>query len=143
MGLVAREVEAAGIPTLSMTSALDITRAVNPPRAAFLDYPLGHTTGKPHDSALQRAIMLEALGAFTSLRKPGQVKPLPFCWDEGDTWKRAMGATDTRTERLDTPQYQCEADRLRAEAQPPGDCPVCGLEDIDTAIGDQPPASRL
>lgn len=113
-----------------MTSALDITRAVNPPRAAFLDYPLGHTTGKPHDPALQRAIMVEALDAFTSLREPGQVKHLPFRWDEDDAWKQGTGATDTRTARLDTPQYQCEADRLRAEAVPTGDCPVCGLEDL-------------
>ncbi|MBI5948013.1 MAG: hypothetical protein HY875_07740 [Chloroflexi bacterium] len=130
MGLVAREVEAAGIPTLSMTSALDITRAVNPPRAAFLDYPLGHTTGKPHEPALQRAIMLEALDAFTSLREPGQVKHLPFRWDEDERWKHGMAGTDTRTERFDTPQYQCEEDRLKAAALEPGDCPVCGLEDL-------------
>ncbi len=130
MGLVAREVEAAGIPTLVMTSALDITRAVNPPRAAFLDYPLGHTTGKPHQPALQRAIMLEALEAFTSMREPGQVKHLPFRWDEDDAWKQGMGGTDTRTERFDSPQYQCEEDRRAAEAQPRGDCPVCGLENL-------------
>ena len=129
MGLVAREVEAAGIPTLSMSSALDITRAVNPPRAAFLDYPLGHTTGKPHQPALQRAIMLEALEVFASHRDPGKVKRLPFSWDD-DSWKRGASVTDTRTERFDTPQYQCEEDRLRATQQSRGDCPVCGLEDL-------------
>ena len=64
MGLVARHVEAAGIPTLCMTSAQDITRAVNPPRAAFLDFPLGHTTGKPHEPDLQRRILVQALSSF-------------------------------------------------------------------------------
>ena len=38
VGLIARNAEAAGIPTLSMGSALDIMQAVNPPRAAFLDF---------------------------------------------------------------------------------------------------------
>lgn len=100
-----------------MTSALDITQAVNPPRAAFLDYPLGHTTGKPHEPDLQRAIMLEALAAFRELTEPGSVKPLPFQWSEDDTWKAtAQRGVDDRRPRYDTPQYQTEADRLRAEA---------------------------
>jgi hypothetical protein len=105
VGLIARELEAAGIATLCMTSALDITRAVNPPRAAFLDYPLGHTTGKPYDPELQRAIMRGALAAFESLTTPGSVKILPFVWSEDETWKlEAFAGDDTRTQRLDTPQ---------------------------------------
>ena len=101
-----------------MTSALDITLAVNPPRAAFLDYPLGHTAGKPHDPELQRAILLEALGAFTSLEKPGSVKTLPFKWDDDEAWKEAEKTKgDDRIERYDTPQYQYEADRKLAETK--------------------------
>ena len=100
-----------------MSSALDITRRVNPPRAAFLDFPLGHTTGKPNQPALQRAILLEALGAFQSLVEPGSVKLLPFCWSEDDDWKRgAFAGSDDRQPRYDTPQYQNEEDRRRAEA---------------------------
>lgn len=129
VGLIARELEAAGIPTLCMTSALDITRSVNPPRAAFLDYPLGHTTGKPHDPELQRRIMREALAAFESMTIPGSVKMLPFVWSEDETWKlEAFAGDDTRTERLDTPQYQSDEDRLRAESEAlakADECPVC------------------
>jgi hypothetical protein len=55
-----------------MGSALDILKAGNPPRAAFLDYPLGHTTGKPNQPELQREIMLQALESFTSLTVPGR-----------------------------------------------------------------------
>jgi hypothetical protein len=99
-----------------MTSALDITRAVHPPRAAFLDFPLGHTTGKPHAPALQRAMMLEALDAFTSLTTPGTVKRLPFRWSEDAAWKdTAQRGPDDRRPRYDTPQYQTDADRLLAE----------------------------
>jgi hypothetical protein len=99
-----------------MTSALDITRHVNPPRAAFLDYPLGHTTGKPGEPELQRAILREALDAFQSLREPGSVKLLPFQWSD-DEWKRsALRGGDDRKPRYDTPQYQTEEDQRRAEA---------------------------
>jgi hypothetical protein len=112
-----------------MTSALDITRAVNPPRAAFLDYPLGHTTGKPHDPELQRRIMREALAAFESLTAPGSVKMLPFVWSADETWKlEVFAGADTRTERLATPQYQTDEDRIRAEsgaAAEASECQVC------------------
>ena len=92
MGLVARHVEAAGIPTLCMTSALDITRSVNPPRAAFLDFPLGHTTGAPNDPELQRKILADALSSFTSMTAPGSVKRLPYRWSGDEGWKaKAFG----------------------------------------------------
>ena len=123
MGLIARQVEAAGISTLCMSSALDITRSVNPPRAAFLDYPLGHTTGKPHQPELQRDILIEALNGFTELTIPGSIKILPFRWSEDDAWKEAaQRGKDDRLPRYDTPQYQTEEDRRRAEANHPEAC---------------------
>jgi len=107
-----------------MTSALDITRSANPPRAAFLDYPFGHTTGKPHEPELQRSILIEALDAFASLSRPGSVKHLPFRWSDDEDWKRTgFAAGDERQPRYDTPQYQCDEDRLRAED--PSACASC------------------
>lgn len=103
-----------------MSSALDITRAVNPPRAAFLDYPLGHTTGKPHEPALQRGILSQALEAFTSLTEPGSVKMLPFRWSQDQAWQAtAQRGPDDRRPRYDTPQYQTEEDRQHAESTDP------------------------
>jgi hypothetical protein len=84
VGLIAREVEAAGIATLCMTSAYDITQAVNPPRAVFVDYPLGHQTGKPDDADNQRAIVRDALAAFETISKPGTIVVLPYVWDAND-----------------------------------------------------------
>jgi hypothetical protein len=116
VGLLARHAEAAGIATLCMTSALDITQAVKPPRAAFLDFPLGHTTGKPHQPELQRAIMVAALDAFTTLTTPGSIKMLPFRWSADDAWKdTAQRGPDDRRPRYDTPQYQNEEDQRRGE----------------------------
>jgi len=121
-----------------MTSALSITRAVNPPRAAFVDFPLGHNTGRPNDPEMQRALLRAALAAFETIEEPGGIATLRFVWSDDDAWKdRAMrghlsaepgDATvhDERTERYDTPQYQCERDReLAARAQREGGCPTC------------------
>jgi hypothetical protein len=113
-----------------MTSALDITNAVRTPRAAFLDYPLGYTTGKPGEPELQRRILLEALGAFASLSSPGTVKTLPFRWSEDESWKeRAFAGGDDRLPRYDTPQYQCEEDRRLAELAGAPLRPVCVPQD--------------
>jgi hypothetical protein len=110
-----------------MSSALDITKAVKPPRAAFLDYPLGHTTGKPNQPELQQEILMQALEGFTSLTVPGSIKMLPFRWDDED-WKRtAMMEGDARVTRHDTPQYQTEEDRIRAEANAAVACEVCKI----------------
>lgn len=71
-----------------MTSALDITRAVRPPRSVFINFPLGHQTGKPNDPALQRAIVLDALTAAGTISVPGEVVTLPYVWDEqDDSWE--------------------------------------------------------
>ena len=64
-----------------MTSALDITRAVNPPRAVFVNFPLGHQTGKPHQPELQREIVRDAMRAFESIDQPGAIVELPYVWD--------------------------------------------------------------
>jgi hypothetical protein len=108
-----------------MTSALDITQAVNPPRAAFLDYPLGQTAGKVGEPQLQRAIMIEALQAFVTLKQPGSVKMLPFKWSDSEDWKSTTFSTDSRLPRVDTPQYQYDEDRVLAESCDGATCAVC------------------
>ena len=81
MGLIAREIERAGVPTLCMTSAWDISAAVAPPRSAFVHFPLGHQTGKPGDLTGQIALVRGALEAGVALRDPGGIARLPFEWD--------------------------------------------------------------
>lgn len=115
MGLIAREIEARGIPTLCFSSARSITEAVHPPRAVFLDFPLGHTTGRPGDPNLQRDIVLAALKALTTIDTPGTILDLPWRWDENDAWKKdAENEGDLRSERTDEPQYQRDSDRIKA-----------------------------
>ena len=71
-----------------MSSAWDVTFAVRPPRAVFVNFPLNHETGKANEPALQRAILLDALRAFETLWQPGQMLTLPYVWDrDGRTWE--------------------------------------------------------
>ena len=81
MGLIARAIEEAGIPTVSMSSALDISTLVKPPRTFFVNYPLGHTTGKPFDRNNQMQIIKAALGGAGDIGKPGTIVQLPFEWE--------------------------------------------------------------
>ena len=67
-----------------MTSALDITRAVKPPRSVFVNFPLGHQTGKPNQPELQRQIVADAFAAFERIVEPGEIVQLPYVWDPVD-----------------------------------------------------------
>ena len=115
MSLIARHFEARGLPTLILGSALDILEAGRPPRACFLDYPLGFEAGRFRDKQNQLDVVRAALEAF-SMPKPG-ILPLDFEWPEG--WdlvrQREAGQQDQRSPRNTEPQYQSEADRIAAE----------------------------
>jgi hypothetical protein len=81
-------VEAAGIPTLCMTSAIDITQAVKTPRAVFVNFPLGHQTGRPNDPGIQRQIVRDAMRAFEAIATPGKIIELSYVWDPRDrSWE--------------------------------------------------------
>ena len=114
VGLIARHAEAHGISTVCLGSALDIMRAVNPPRAAFLDFPLGHTSGKANEPELQFAIVRDALTALEEMRVPGSVEVLPYRWSD-EAWQTDHVLGDARRPRLAEPQFQCEDDRIRYE----------------------------
>jgi hypothetical protein len=110
-----------------MSSALDITQSVNPPRAVFLDYPLGHTAGPPNRPDMQMDILADAVKAFSDTEIPGAVRRLSFVWSDNPDWKNAHDMLrDERTERFDAPQYQNEEDRIRAEKMDQSALAVCG-----------------
>lgn len=86
MGLIARDLEAAGVPTICLTSAWDITAAVAPPRSVYVHHPLGHTTGGPGDAAGQRALLRAALRAGVAAGR-GEIVRLPFRWEAEPGWE--------------------------------------------------------
>jgi len=71
-----------------MTSALDITQSVKPPRAVFVNFPLGHQTGPPDQPELQRAIVTDAMRAFETISTPATIVELPYVWNAADrSWE--------------------------------------------------------
>ena len=92
--------ESAGVPTLIMTSAWDITRALDPPRAAYLHAPLGHQTGPPNDPKAQYAIVRAALEVGVSIKEPGEIANLGIEWTRDRGWEeRAYSAEHVETGR--------------------------------------------
>ena len=102
-----------------MGSALDILSAAKPPRATFIDYPLGHTSGKPFDREDQLAVVRTALEGFETVAAPGLINRLGNIWSTDEVWRDIMGSStgaDGREPRRGTPQFQFEADREAALA---------------------------
>jgi len=86
VSLVARHLEAAGIPTVILACARDITASAFPPRAVFLNYPLGNPAGRPHDPENQHAVLEAALSLLETARAPGTIVDLPHRWAPDDGW---------------------------------------------------------
>lgn len=123
MCLIARHFESLGLPTLILGSALDILSAGKPPRARFVNYPLGFESGRFRDKADQLAVIREALKGFSDIAPsniaPSNIVPMDFEWQAG--WdilhEREKGKLDNRSPRTTEPQYQTEDDRLAASRQ--------------------------
>jgi len=80
VGLVAREIEAAGIPTVVLSNIPVLTGAVRVPRMAAIEYPIGLTLGAPEDRAGQLAVLRATLALFETIDAPGGAIDLPFDW---------------------------------------------------------------
>src|ERR1700761_1578800 len=85
--LVARHLEANGIPTVVMGCAKDIVEFAAAPRFLFSDFPLGNSAGKPHDEASQAQTLELALGLLESASGARTTMQSPLRWSEDATWK--------------------------------------------------------
>ena len=92
MSLIARALEASGLPTLSMSCLWEISEAFKPPRTVFLDFPIGCPAGKPHEPALQREVLRAALHAAPRFGEPWRIAELPFQWagDGNRDWEETV-----------------------------------------------------
>ncbi|UCF37721.1 MAG: hypothetical protein JSU96_02320 [Acidobacteriota bacterium] len=68
-------IEKLGIPTTSVTLLREVTEKVNPPRALFVDRPLGYPLGEPDNPNIQRDVLIQALSLLELER------PMPFIVD--------------------------------------------------------------
>ena len=71
VGLIQSVIEKGGIPTVSVTLLRNVTERVAPPRALFVDRPLGYPLGEAHNAALQKHIIVSALDTLSiAVREP-------------------------------------------------------------------------
>ena len=71
VGLVARSLELAGIPTMMLAVAKDVVESVRPPRVAFYDGKPGTVAGLPNWPEHQRRILDEALRLIEPMDQAG------------------------------------------------------------------------
>ena len=82
MGLIQREVESAGIATISITLSTEITRKVRPPRAIYPGFPLGHPLGYPGQAFNHLQILRLLLKYLKKIEAPGSIIELD--WTDHD-----------------------------------------------------------
>lgn len=82
MGLVCRLLEARGIATTYVATGRDLTALVKPPRALFVNHPMGNNFGKPGDAAMQTEILRTALGMIHTVEEGGVLIDYPTSWSE-------------------------------------------------------------
>ena len=94
MGLVARVLEARGIPTVLVSTGRDLTEQVLPPRSVFVNFPMGNPFGRPGDAAMQRRILRDALRLAETATEGGTLVDLPYAWgaDFTPSVDRTLGA---------------------------------------------------
>ena len=100
MSLVARHLEANGIPTVIIGSAKDIVETCGVPRFIFNDFPLGNSVGKPNDAAMQRDILEAALSLLETATGPRTTIQTPHEWNADHSWKRDFWNVDVTPEQL-------------------------------------------
>lgn len=87
MSLVARHLEANGIPTVIMGSAKDIVEHAGVPRFLFTDFPLGNSAGRPNDVESQAFTMELALTVLETAPGPRTTVQSPLRWSDNPDWK--------------------------------------------------------
>ncbi len=65
VGLIQRQVEYAGITTVSISLLREITEKTRPPRALFVPFPLGYPLGEPDNAELQTRIIQAAFALLS------------------------------------------------------------------------------
>ena len=87
MSLVARHLEANGLPTVIMGCARDIVEHCGVPRFLFSDFPLGNSAGRPLDVDSQAATLELALRVLEGAPAARTTVQSPQRWHDDASWK--------------------------------------------------------
>jgi len=87
VSLIARHLEANGIPTVVLGCAKDIVEFCGVPRFLFSDFPLGNAAGKPGDPRSQADTLELALRVLETAPGPRTTVQSPQRWRDDAEWK--------------------------------------------------------
>ena len=94
MGLVSRLLEANGIATVVMGSAMDIIAHCGVPRYLHSDLPLGNPCGVPFDSTMQEQILNQALLLLEEANSANSVVRSVAKWPGAPSWREDYSKVD-------------------------------------------------
>jgi len=110
--LIARYLEAHGLPTVIMGCAKDVVEHVGAPRFLFSDFPLGNSAGKPHDPDSQAQTLALALKVLGTAPAPRTTVQNPQRWSDDPAWKLDYSNPATRSdEEMAAHRAKAHADR--------------------------------
>jgi hypothetical protein len=107
--LLARYLEAEGIPTLVMGAAKDIVEYCGVPRFLFSDFPLGNAAARPNDPDSQSLNFELALSLLELAPAPRTTLQSPLIWAADPSWKSDYSNLEKLSKQ--------EVERLRDEAE--------------------------
>ena len=78
--MLARWIEAAGIPTVVVTMMPSVAEERRAPRIVGVEFPFGHAFGMPHDRTMQREVLQLALRVLAGASAFGTRVDLDLKW---------------------------------------------------------------
>jgi hypothetical protein len=72
------------LTTIALSNIPDLTAAVGVPRMVAIEHPFGRLLGNPGDRERHMAVLRATLFALEGMQMPGEIRHLPFEWEEGD-----------------------------------------------------------
>ena len=122
VSLVARHLEADGLPTVIMGCAKDIVEYCGVPRFLFSDFPLGNSGGRPFDVDSQAFTLELALRVLESAPAARTTVQSPLRWRDDASWKLDFSNLDRMTPEQIADRRR-EFDEIKAIARTKRDAP--------------------
>ena len=87
--MLARRIEAAGIPTVVVTMMPDVAAALRTPRVVGVEFPFGHPFGLPGDRRTQTTVLETALAVLAGAGGAGTRVDVDIEWPQprGEAYK--------------------------------------------------------
>jgi len=80
VGLIQREIEKRGIPTVGISNVRGYSEKVRAPRTIHLKWPFGHALGEPGKIVQQLTVLTLALESLEKIEVPGEIIDVPWRW---------------------------------------------------------------